>query len=252
MNLAEKKIVSPFEYQSTNDHRFQLYREQSDVVQNTFAEDVHEGLTSTPKKISPKYFYDDAGSELFDKITSTREYYPTRTERKILKDNMDQIRGICSDAELIAELGSGTSDKTRVILDSFLSNRQKLTYMPIDVSDILIPSSKSLLDTHDNLNITGIIAEYEPGLSLLAEFDEAAKLIIFLGSSIGNFENNDAKELMQNIADSMNGNDHVLIGFDRVKDVNVLNEAYNDSEGYTEAFNLNMLNRINAELGCGF
>lgn len=252
MNLVARKISNDFEYEIVENNRFQLYRLQSDVVRHSFAEDVHDGLRNTPKKLLPKYFYDDIGSELFEKITSTPEYYPTRTERQILKNSMNEIKSICQDIKIISELGSGSSEKTKIILESFLAEKQELTYIPIDVSDILIPSSESLLSRYHDLDITGIVAEYEPGLSLLTGFDDYAKLLIFLGSSIGNYNREEAGDLLQNISDSMGERDFVLIGFDLVKDSNILNQAYNDSEGITEAFNLNILSRINRELDGNF
>ena len=252
MNLAARSISNDFEYEIVENNRFQLYRLQSEVVRHSFAEDVHDGLRNTPKKLLPKYFYDDIGSELFEKITSTPEYYPTRTERQILKNSMNEIKSICHDIKIISELGSGSSEKTNIILESFLAEKQELTYIPIDVSDILIPSSERLLSRYHNLDITGIVAEYEPGLSLLTGFDDYAKLLIFLGSSIGNYNREEAGDLLQNISDSMGERDFVLIGFDLVKDSNILNQAYNDSEGITEAFNLNILSRINRELDGNF
>ncbi len=252
MSLSAQKSVNHFEFSTLVNERFELYRQQVADVKNSFAEDVEQGLSANPKILSPKYFYDDTGSELFEKITTTPEYYPTRTERKILAKNMSDIIENCPDTEIIAELGSGSSEKTKIIIQSFLRGNDHLTYMPIDVSDILIPSSENLLRTHKNLRVTGIVSEYEPGLELLSDISDAPKLILFLGSSIGNFDTNAAKELLRHISDSMNRQDSLLIGFDLLKNVDVLHAAYNDTQGYTKAFNLNMLHRINRELDANF
>jgi L-histidine Nalpha-methyltransferase len=252
MNLAVRSVSHNFEYENINNDRFQLYRQQSDVVRHSFAEDVHDGLRNTTKKLLPKYFYDDIGSELFEQITTTPEYYPTRTERQILENSMNEIKSICQDIKVISELGSGSSEKTKIILESFLSEKHELTYIPIDVSDILVTSSERLLSRYHDLDITGIVAEYEPGLSLLSGFDNYAKLLIFLGSSIGNYNREEAGDLLKSISDSMGERDFALIGFDLIKDNNILTQAYNDSQGITEAFNLNILSRINRELDGNF
>ena len=252
MSLAEKNIIDRFEYQSLDSLRFELYRQQSDIVKTSFADDVHAGLISRPKKLLPKYFYDDNGSRLFEKITGTPEYYPTRSEKEILIENVNELREYCSNTDIIAELGSGNSEKTRIILKSFISSGSKISYMPIDVSDILINSSHDLLKLYPDLRVTGIISEYEPGLSLLSEFDETSKLVIFLGSSIGNFERHEANDLLQCVADALGENDYLLVGFDLEKNIDVLRKAYNDAQGYTEAFNINILERINRELDADF
>ena len=252
MNIAVKNILDHFEFEQYDHGRFQLYREQSDVVKNSFADDVLQGLKTHPKQLMPKYFYDDTGSNLFDKITRTPEYYPTRAEKSILVNNVREVRDICHEVRTIAELGSGTSEKTDILLETFLSAKNLITYVPIDVSDILITSSENLLSRYQDLTITGIVSEYESGLNLLGEFDEHPKLIIFLGSSIGNFDRAAADDLLCEISDAMTKHDYLLIGFDLVKNVETLNQAYNDREKYTESFNLNILDRINKELGGNF
>jgi len=252
MSTAEKIFNQKFDFFTIENDRFELYREQRDQVQNTFAADVQTGLSADQKWLSPKYFYDDHGSRLFEKITKTPEYYPTRKETSILRKNAAGICNRCENVITIVELGSGSAIKTKIILDAFLAEKDFIRYVPIDVSDILIVSSKDLLTEYARLSVTGIISEYENGLDLIESIDESAKLILFLGSSIGNMDHGEAMEFLQRIADSMLTQDFLLVGFDMVKRPNILNAAYNDLTGYTESFNLNILHRINRELNANF
>jgi len=232
--------------------RFKVYLASNGVKENTFAEDVKIGLTSQRKFLLPKYFYDTAGSGLFEKICETPEYYVTRTEAEIIRQNSDEISGHNYHKNILVELGSGSSQKTRYLLKSFLNCHNEIKYIPIDVSDILIPSGLDLLDEFDRLKIDGIHSVYEKGLLIAGTVVKEPKMLIFLGSSIGNFEQREALEFLKLIASTMNVDDSFLIGFDLVKDMNVLNAAYNDEEGYTAKFNLNLLKRINTELNGEF
>lgn len=232
--------------------RLSVFRVGNGNGKNTFAEDVSYGLTSFPKGLHPKYFYDSKGSELFERICETPEYYLTRRESSILEKSAPEIAGMNSDKKVIVELGSGSSLKTRYILSSFINNSGRITYIPIDVSDILIESAKSLLNDFEGLNIKGIISEYEEALEVVNEVVEEPKIIVFLGSSIGNFTQLEARELISAISSVMEKDDVFLIGFDLVKNINVLNSAYDDAQGITAKFNLNLLERINNELGGNF
>ncbi len=232
--------------------RFSIYYVNSAIKKNTFAEDVKVGLLAINKFLLPKYFYDAAGSALFEKICETPEYYVTRTEAEILKRHSNEIYNINKGKSVIIELGSGTSVKTRYIINSFISNNGGLTYIPIDVSDIIIPSSELLLDEFERLNIKGVLSEYEEGLQTADSISDKPKMIVFLGSSIGNFDLHDAKELVVRIGKIMKKEDTFLIGFDLVKDEAVLNAAYDDAAGVTAMFNINHLQRINSELGGEF
>lgn len=218
----------------------------------TFAEDVKVGLTAGNKFLLPKYFYDEKGSALFDKICLTDEYYITRTESEILRSYCKELTQLNCNKKATVELGSGSAVKTKYILDAFLSAKGNITYIPIDVSTILIDSAKELLRLNDSLCIDGIIGEYEKGLILSAELCKGPKMIIFLGSSIGNLTPDEAKKFVKFVSDNMSEEDSLLIGFDMVKDIEVLNKAYNDSMGVTTEFNLNLLVRINNELGGHF
>jgi len=219
---------------------------------NSFAEDVKIGLTSENKFLLPKYFYDIRGSELFEKICETEEYYPTRTEISILKNLSDTISERNREKYLIVELGSGSSYKTNYILQSFLKSREKLYYIPIDVSDILVESSKNLVEKYKRLFVTGLVTFYEEGMDYVVNVYKSPKLILFLGSSIGNFTQEQAIDFMKMLRNHITFGDRLIIGFDLIKDRKVLLEAYNDKEGITAEFNLNILKRINTELGGNF
>lgn len=233
---------------SVYNDRFKVFLASNGVKENSFADDVKFGLSSYRKFLLPKYFYDANGSNLFEKICETPEYYVTRTETGILRNYSDEISHFCYDKKVLIELGSGSSQKTRYLLNSFVRNHGDVKYVPIDVSDILISSSLDMLDEFGTVKIDGIQSTYEKGLKIANEVIKEPKLIIFLGSSIGNFNPSEALGFMKLISSVMSIEDSFLIGFDMVKDINILNSAYDDEAGYTAKFNLNLLNRINKEL----
>ena len=219
---------------------------------DNFAHDILMGLKSEKKYLSPKYFYDQIGSELFVQITQTDEYYPTRTEKSILNQYSASIVDTCDNVNWLVELGSGSSEKTDTLLYEFHKKRKTFNYIPIDVSDIIIDSGKKLLEKYERLSVTGILSDYERGLSIVSNVENGAKLVLFLGSSIGNFEPMEIEAFLNMTQSILTGTDFILIGFDLVKDHNVLNAAYNDAQGVTEAFNFNILQRINRELDGDF
>jgi len=219
---------------------------------NSFSDDVKAGLTSKNKYLLPKYFYDKKGSDLFEKICETEEYYPTRTEKNILKNLSGIISERNSDKKLLVELGSGSSVKTEFLIDSFLKDKGYLLYVPVDVSDIIIDSSENLTAKYPGLYIEAVISFYEEGMDLIVSREGSSKLILFLGSSIGNFSGEERISFMKMLGRYMNESDRLLIGFDLIKDKEVLESAYNDSRGYTAQFNLNLLHRINSELEANF
>ncbi len=244
-----KKVNTGLEYnEEVINDRLSIYHTPSASGKNTFAEDIINGLKAKRKFILPKYFYDEKGSLLFEKICNTPEYYVTRTEASILKEYSDEIAECNADKRIIVELGSGSSIKTRYILNAFLRLDGNITYMPIDVSAIMIESSKRLLNEFEGLGIKGTIGEYLDALEIIEETVNEPKLIVFLGSSIGNFDLPHAEDFMKKISDCMKSGDTLLVGFDLVKDINVLNTAYNDNKGVTAEFNINLLHRINNEL----
>ncbi len=232
--------------------RLKVFHTNNQLHVNSFPEDVREGLTSKVKYLLPKYFYDKRGSELFEQICGTEEYYPTRTETDILKDLSGIIAQRNTDKKMLVELGSGSSVKTDHLIKSFLSERNTFKYIPIDVSDIIINSSVILTDKHPGLYVDAVISFYEEGMDFTVQRDSSPKLILFLGSSIGNFSGEERTEFMKMLRTYMNEADRLLIGFDMIKDKEILEKAYNDRRGITAEFNLNILQRINNELGGNF
>jgi len=225
---------------------------ENPVITGDFAEDVMQGLTSNPKYLLPKYFYDSKGSKLFEEITRLKEYYPTEIERSIIKSISKTLPQMNTSISTIVEIGSGSSNKTRHIIEAYSQAYEKVNYVPLDISDIIIESSKNLLIQFDNIFIEGIISEYKNGLEIASEINDNPKLYLFLGSSIGNFTHDESIEFLNNLGSIIKENDRLLIGFDRIKDIKVLNSAYDDSEGVTAKFNKNILRRINNELNADF
>jgi len=232
--------------------RLNYFKPNSKVEKNSFADEISEGLNQNSKFIQPKFFYDSIGSRLFEKICSLPEYYPTRTEISILKKLQSDLPNFLDGDFRLIELGSGSSTKTRLILDILSKNQSKLEYFPIDISEIITESSELLLKDYPKLKITGIIDTYEGGLEFLKDYDSKNNLVIFLGSSYGNFSPDDGLDFLIKINSMMKSNDLFLIGLDLVKDKSILESAYNDSQNITAEFNLNVLNRINNELDANF
>ncbi len=242
-NLDYKKYVV--------DSKLQYFKPHATQIEKTFAEEVSSSLNRDSKFISPKFFYDKKGSKLFEKICLIPEYYPTRTEISILKQLQNELSTFLDDDFRLVELGSGTSVKTRLLLD-ILTSQKNPEYFPIDISEILAESSELLLRDYQNLTITGIIDTYEGGLEFLRIYDEKKNLIIFLGSSFGNFSPIDGYKFLEKVHSTMKPGDLFLIGLDLVKEKEILKSAYNDSQGITAEFNLNVLSRINDELDADF
>lgn len=236
--------------QSISTDRYALHDLRNEDL-NTFPEEVREGLSNPVKTLPPKYFYDERGSQLFEQICRTPEYYPTRAERALLSQHSkDIVRHAGS--ELVAELGSGSSAKTERLLEEAMQDNDNLHYVPIDVCrEMLEQASGRLLERYPELTVTAIAAEYATGLQRVPDSD-APRLFMFLGGSIGNFERNEAEEFVARVAGSMRSGDWFLLGADRVKDAGVLNAAYNDAQGITAEFNLNILRVINRKLGADF
>ena len=243
-NLDYKKYVV--------DSKLRYFKPHASKIEKTFAEEISSTLGNKPKFIAPKFFYDKKGSELFEKICDLPEYYPTRTEIKILKTFCAKLHVYLDESFRLVELGSGASVKTRLILDAFSSLQKTTEYFPIDISEILAESSETLLKDYDRLNITGIIDTYEGGLEFLKNYDDRKNLILFLGSSFGNFSPSDGEDFLKTVNTTMKSGDLFLIGLDLVKDKHILESAYDDSLGITAQFNLNVLSRINDELDADF
>lgn len=216
-----------------------------------FIDDVLHGLRQNPKTLPCKYLYDRRGSELFDAICELPEYYPTRTELAILESTIDEMaKGIPGNGSII-EFGSGGNRKIRKLLDRF---RQKQKYVPIDISrDHLLASSKELQNDYPALHVIPVCADYTKPLALPDEIlDDPNRLVFFPGSTIGNFEPQEARLLLGLLKDAAGQHGKLIIGVDLVKDANILHQAYNDEQGVTANFNKNLLVRINRELDSHF
>jgi dimethylhistidine N-methyltransferase len=224
-----------------------------------FARDVRQGLRSEPKFLLAKYFYDESGSRLFEEITRLPEYYLTRTEASILKEHAAAIRDALDGDISLVELGSGSSSKTQILLENIMEEQRRLHYLPIDISPTILDETARKLDArYPRLTIIPIASEYGEGLRqatrLAIREPQVAdrKLVLFLGSSIGNFEPSEAGAFLKTLRDGVGENDALLIGFDLQKDRRILEPAYDDAAGVTARFNLNVLARINRELGGEF
>lgn len=232
--------------------RLSYYEPSENKSQETFAQELSHSIRQKQKSISPKFLYDQNGSQLFEKICVLQEYYLTRTEIDILKQIDGKLQSYLNGNFRLVELGSGSSQKTRLIIDMLTRLQKHVEYFPIDISKILKKSSTVLQSDYKNLHITGIIDSYENGLEFVNSYDDMKNLIVFLGSSFGNFDPENGIKFLQKINSSMKNDDLFLIGLDLVKDKTVLRQAYDDSQGITAQFNLNVLSRINSELGGNF
>jgi dimethylhistidine N-methyltransferase len=213
---------------------------------DAFPEEIFFGLQRKKKFIHPKFFYNEKGSYLFEKITTLDEYYLTRTESEILDTIKDKMSAYVRNNYSLIEFGSGSATKTRKLLEALAQMQDLIEYYPIDISDILKESSLNLQKHYLNLRITGIIDHYEGGLDFV-RYIEQRKLVVFLGSSFGNFDGKGAIEFLRKIRASMKKDDYLLLGLDLIKNKDILERAYDDSEGITAEFNLNLLARINEE-----
>ena len=251
--MSTKTLQSQAKYRHFDvNHRLRYFKPASAKTEKTFEQEISRGLDQKQKSISPKFFYDIKGSQLFDKICSLPEYYLTRTETRLLKNLGKDLKKFLPKEIRLVELGSGSAVKTRLLLDVLSSIQEKIEYFPIDISDILQESSQKLLDDYPNLSITGVIDTYEGGLEFIEEFDDKPNLIAFLGSSFGNFTPEFGFAFLQQLALIMKQSDLFFIGLDLVKEKKVLENAYDDSQGVTSDFNLNVLSRINDELHADF
>ncbi|MEQ8700237.1 MAG: L-histidine N(alpha)-methyltransferase [Bauldia litoralis] len=203
-----------------------------------------EGLAATPKRMSPKWFYDDAGSALFEVITELPEYYPTRTEAGILRDRAGDLAAYAEAGAALVELGSGASVKTRILLDAL---PQLASYVPLDISaEFLAQAANDLAADYPRLAVTPIVADFMAPIALPEPLAATQKLLFFPGSTIGNLERSEAGDLLARLRDWPNVSAFVL-GVDLVKDVDTLVAAYDDAAGVTAAFNMNLLARLNRE-----
>jgi dimethylhistidine N-methyltransferase len=219
-----------------------------------FAKDVKEGLSSTPKRIPSKYFYDDAGSTLFEKIMELEEYYPTRCEFEIFTTYKEEIlSAMTGNPFLLADLGAGDAEKTKVLLKHFLKKEADFSYAPIDISvDILEKLSEDIESEYPALTVRPVEAEYFDALEWLKQNEHTRKLVLFMGGNIGNFRKDMVVDFLRRMKAALHEGDLLLIGIDLRKDPRTILRAYDDSKGVTARFNYNLLTRINRELGGDF
>ncbi len=233
--------------------RFRLLELSGDDAHAEFCRDVAAGLTATPKRLSCRYFYDREGSRLFEAICALPEYYLTRAETAILRDHASEIAAAFPGAVTVIELGSGSAVKTRLLLEALLRSQHDVRYVPIDICrPVLEESAAALLRLFPELEIVAVAAEYHDGLRQVRTESARPKLILWLGSNIGNFERNEAAAFLHRVRDTLHVTDRVLVGVDLRKDRAVLEAAYDDAAGVTAAFNRNLLARINHELNGDF
>ncbi len=223
---------------------------------NTFAADVNAGLSGEPKHLSSKYFYDDEGSRLFQEIMKLPEYYVTRVEQEIFETQVAEIHsmftGHKSEFDLI-ELGAGDGSKTAVLIEHFLQESTDFTYAPIDISQEAVDQLTSKFrEVFPALKMNAQTGDYFRILESLKTVSNRRKILLFLGSNIGNFSRPHALSFFQHLREVMNSDDLLFIGFDLQKDPRVIIQAYDDSQGVTAAFNMNLLQRINNQLSANF
>lgn len=224
-------------------------------IAEQMASAVSEGLMSTPKWLPAWLFYDAAGSELFSRITELPEYYLTRTERAILAEHADEIVGLAADIDAlrIVELGAGSADKTRLLLSAAVDRQDTVIYEPVDVSASALEEAQERIERE----IPGVIVlprveDYTHRVELDPANMGERRLVLYIGSSIGNFEPHEADRLLRSVRAALVPGDSILLGVDLVKDRSKLISAYDDAAGVTAEFNLNLLARLNRELGAGF
>ncbi|HWL65393.1 MAG TPA: L-histidine N(alpha)-methyltransferase [Actinomycetota bacterium] len=221
-----------------------------DHVMRSLRNDVATGLTREPKQLPPKWFYDDRGSQLFDAITRLPEYYLTSRESEILSARSAEIAAL-TEADTLVELGSGTSAKTRMLLDALARAGRLRLFVPFDVSEgVLREAAHSIGRAFPTVDVHAVAGDFDLHLQHLPK--GGRRLVIFLGSTIGNLDPAARKAFFDEIAGDLDPGDHFLVGADLVKDVAILEAAYNDPSGVTEAFNKNVLSVINRELHADF
>lgn len=217
---------------------------------DTITADCREGLTGSPKRLSPVWFYDETGSKLFDEITRLPEYYPTRAERSLLEDHAPDIVDRAG-TDVLVELGSGTSDKTVHLLDAMDDADQLRRYVPFDVSEETIrDAAERLVVGYPDLEVHAVVGDFNRHLDEIPH--DGPRLVAFLGGTIGNLAPTARRRFLDDLAASMHHGDHLLLGVDLVKDVDTLVRAYDDADGVTAEFNRNALFHLNDRLGADF
>ena len=233
--------------------RLTIIEERAGTLLADFARDVRAGLLGSPKSLPCRYFYDAEGSRLFEAICELPEYYLTRAEREILVQRSAELSARFAAEVTLVELGSGSAAKTQILIEALLCRDGMLRYVPVDISrEMLEESARALLARYLDLHIVAVAGEYQDGLQHLELPAGRPKLILWLGSSIGNLERREAAAFLRQVRDAMRSEDRLLVGIDLRKDRDILVPAYDDAAGVTARFNLNLLARINRELGGRF
>ena len=221
-----------------------------DWASGSLVDDVRRGLGSQPRSLPPKWLYDDQGSELFDQITRLPEYYPTEAERAILREHAADIVAAC-DATTLIELGSGTSDKTSLLLDAFTASGQLLRFLPVDVSEATLrAAARDLSERYPTVQVEAVVGDFTLHLGHLPRGDR--RMVAFLGGTIGNLYVEERAAFLGALADTLAADDWLLLGTDLVKGADRLIAAYNDPDGITARFVTNGLRVLNRELGADF
>ncbi|MCV7422403.1 L-histidine N(alpha)-methyltransferase [Mycobacterium yunnanensis] len=223
---------------------------EADAAARALRRDVRDGLTASPKTLPPKWFYDARGSDLFDQITRLPEYYPTRAEAAILRAHAADIAA-ASGADTLVELGSGTSEKTRILLDAMNEAGSLRRFVPFDVDATILESAGAAISAeYPRVEIDAVCGDFEEHLGKIPLVGR--RLVVFLGSTIGNLTTGPRAEFLAALADTLQPGDTLLLGTDLVKDTGRLVRAYDDAAGVTAAFNKNVLAVVNRELGADF
>jgi L-histidine N-alpha-methyltransferase len=218
----------------------------------TMRRDVRDGLSTEPKELAPKYFYDERGSQLFERITELPEYYPTRAERSILADRAAEIVASAGEPRTLVELGSGSASKTRHLLSAMRDAGCLETYVPVDISEeITHETAEQLVDEYPGLAVRGLVCDFEHHLERIPD-GGGGRLVAFLGGTIGNLYPAARGEFLVRLAALLGPEDRLLLGTDLVKERDRLEAAYDDESGVTAEFNKNVLSVLNRELGADF
>ena len=212
--------------------------------------DVHAGLSASPKWLPPKWFYDARGSELFEEITQLPEYYPTRAEAEALREAVPEIASLTK-AHTVVELGAGSSEKTRLLLDALSASGSLQAFVPQDVSTAALEATaETIARDYPDLRVHGVVSDFTADLGRLP--GESPRLVAFLGGTIGNFDPDERRAFLHSVADVLEPGEWLLLGTDLVKDERTLVAAYDDAQGVTAEFNRNVLHVINRELSADF
>ncbi|MBE9007870.1 L-histidine N(alpha)-methyltransferase [Fortiea sp. LEGE XX443] len=242
-----KVVSSKVTSQKSIEERLQIKRlvEATRIVTSTAGSDIVKGLTQIPKSLPAYYFYDDQGSDLFEQICELPEYYLTRTETAILQQYAGEIAQITGACELV-ELGSGSSTKTRILLDAYQELGYLQRYLPIDVSaGMLENSARQLLGDYPSLQVYALAGTYEMALAQLPPTQSPSRMVGFIGSSLGNLNPQECDNFFSQITNALQVGEYFLLGIDLQKPKEILEPAYNDRQGVTAAFNINMLEHLN-------